>query len=296
MTLDPSLGLLHAKQIEHLICHSWTLSVDWNVYTGRRDAFPKPLLVDCHTIINLLLWEKFLWKSWYKNFFFAPGWHLQWLGVWAVLELMELGVWSLEEGANRPTRGLELDKMCDRTSYKDIFHSYIEVHSLCFWFFQRCVDSREVWTLGMLKQKRYLAYHERTRLSSMFSLKLQDKLGSLPVSNTAGLFLISHTPTTLTQLGCDSWENTGNGLMELIILYGDVRHWGSYGFRYWRTELALLQEEKLASRWRSLLVKLLACAHLPRWLQLSVSFNSFSHDINKGINCMEKLALAFDLQ
>lgn len=34
----------------------------------------------------------------------------------------------------------------------------------------------------MLKQKRDLAYHERTRLSSMFALKLQNKLGSLPIS------------------------------------------------------------------------------------------------------------------
>lgn len=137
---------VHTKHSEHLICHNWTLSIDWNVYS-RRDVSPKPLLADCYTIINLLMWEKFPWKSWNKNFFFALVWQLWWLGVWAALELMELGVWSLEEGVNRQTRDLGLKKMCDRISYKDNFHSYIEVHSIVNSF------SKGVWTLGSVSPR-----------------------------------------------------------------------------------------------------------------------------------------------
>jgi len=75
-----------------------------------------------------------------------------------------------------------MKQRCDKTSYKKIFHSYIEVRSLCLWLFQMCVHFREVWTLGKFKQKWDLAHHARTRLLSMFALKLQYKVESLNVS------------------------------------------------------------------------------------------------------------------
>lgn len=71
-----------------------------------------------------------------------------------------------------------MKKRCDKASYNKIFHLYIEVHSLCN-FSKLCVHSREVLTLGKFKQQWDLADHARSRLSSMFALKLQYKVESL---------------------------------------------------------------------------------------------------------------------
>ena len=78
-----------------------------------------------------------------------------------------------------------------------------------------CVHSREVWTLGKFKQKWDLAYHARTRLSSMFALKLQYKVESLTVSKRSR----ATCDFVLSQLGSDSWTRTGNGLIKLGTLY-----------------------------------------------------------------------------